>query len=586
MATVIAFYHKSPYIESMGIAPKVFLNKLVEKGLLDQNHANQYEVDSLKKELAIDQFLLQYTEIAAEEILKTKAELLSVPYVNILTTAVDPQALTFISEQIAQRHNIMPYMYDQANKKLYVATPDPLNVSLLDFLEMKTGLKISLVLSSEKDIAKTISIAYSKNLSPEVRDAIKEVVPTQPKRLEAKTTSDFSSAPIAKIVNTILEFAMKSRASDIHIEPLDIKTRVRYRIDGVLQEKISLPISIHESLVSRVKILSEMKIDEKRIPQDGRFNYRMENDEVDLRVSTLPTVTGEKVVMRLLRKTGGLPPLKELGLHGSQLQSFQDGIARTYGIVLVTGPTGSGKTTTLYSVLSRLNTKQVNIVTLEDPVEYQIEGINQVQINAQAGLTFATGLKSFLRQDPNIILVGEIRDKETTQLAIQAALTGHLVFSTLHTNDAATAIPRLIDLGGEPFLIASVLNLAIAQRIVRKVCENCKEFFEPDPEVQESIKKILGPLLPKAYTDGQPMRLARGRKCEECNQSGYVGRIGIFEVMRVSPAVNKLILKAAPAQDIESVARDEGMILIKQDGYLKALEGITTVEEVMRVTES
>lgn len=328
-----------------------------------------------------------------------------------------------------------------------------------------------------------------------------------------------------------------------------------------------------------------MKIDEKRIPQDGRFTYQYETSAIDLRVSTLPTVNGEKVVMRLLRKTGGLPPLKALGLRGAQLQLFEDGISKSYGIVLVTGPTGSGKTTTLYSVLSRLNTKLVNIVTLEDPVEYQIEGINQVQINPQAGLTFATGLKSFLRQDPNIILVGEIRDTETTQLAVQAALTGHLVFSTLHTNNASTTIPRLIDLGGEPFLIASVLNVIIAQRIVRQVCENCKEFIEPPPEVQDSIKEVLGNLLPKAYMDGQPLRVARGRKCDECNQSGYVGRIGIFEVLRITPTINKLILKQAAAQEIENEARNEGMILMKQDGYLKVLEGLTTIEEVIRVTE-
>ncbi|MBP7967414.1 type II/IV secretion system protein [Candidatus Woesebacteria bacterium] len=569
----------------MGIAPKLFLGKLIEKNLVDQDRANQYEIDALKKEIAIDHYLLQYTEIPSEEILKTKAELLSVPYVNIITTAIDPQSLTYISEQIAIRHNIMPYMYDEGNHRLYVASADPLNVSLLDFLEMKTGLQITMVLASESDIAKTISVAYSKNLSPEVREAIKEVVPLQPKKAETKTTTDFNNAPIAKIVNTVLEYAIKSRASDIHIEPMDIKTRVRYRIDGILQEKISLPITIHDSLVSRVKILSEMKIDEKRIPQDGRFTYQYENNAIDLRVSTLPTVNGEKIVMRLLHKTGGLPPLKTLGLHGTQLQIFEEGISKSYGIVLVTGPTGSGKTTTLYSVLSRLNTKLVNIVTLEDPVEYQIEGINQVQINPQAGLTFATGLKSFLRQDPNIILVGEIRDTETTQLAVQAALTGHLVFSTLHTNNAATTIPRLIDLGGEPFLIASVINLVIAQRIVRQVCPNCKEFIDPPQEVQESIKQELGPLLPKVYQDGQPIRLAVGRKCDECNQSGYVGRIGIFEVLPVTSAINKLILKSAPAQEIEDEARNEGMILMKQDGYLKALEGLTTIEEVIRVTE-
>lgn len=328
-----------------------------------------------------------------------------------------------------------------------------------------------------------------------------------------------------------------------------------------------------------------MKIDERRIPQDGRFSFKMGDEEVDLRVSTLPTVHGEKVVMRLLKKTGGLPRLNDLGLRGSQYKDLEEAITRPYGIILVTGPTGSGKTTTLYSVLTKLNKSTVNIVTLEDPVEYQIEGINQVQINPMAGLTFAAGLRSFLRQDPNIILVGEIRDQETTQLAIQAALTGHLVFSTLHTNDAATAIPRLIDLGGEPFLISSVLNASIAQRIARRICETCKEWYEPSPQIKDNIVTILGPLLPSKYAKGEPLKLARGKGCNECNFSGYLGRIAVFEVLKITPAVNKMILREASAKEIEEQARKESLIIMKQDGYLKALDGITTIEEVLRVAE-
>ncbi|MBP9691520.1 Flp pilus assembly complex ATPase component TadA, partial [Candidatus Woesebacteria bacterium] len=556
----------------MGITPKDFLMKLVQKGLLEQSVASQYEIDSLKRDMPIDQYLLQYTNLSPEDITKTKAELLNVPYVNVSTTAVDPQALNLVPQSIAERHTIMPYMFDSQNKMIYVATSDPLNVSLQDFIEMKTGMRAVLALGLQEDIAKAITVAYTKNLSPEVEQALKQVSPTQSKAevKEIRTTSDFTTAPIAKIVNTILEFAMKSRASDVHIEPLELKTRIRYRIDGILQEKLSLPASIHESLVSRVKILSEMKIDEKRVPQDGRFNFKNQEEEIDLRVSSLPTVHGEKIVMRLLRKSGGMPSLEDLGLEGAQLKRFETGISKSYGIVLVTGPTGSGKTTTLYSVLNKLNTKAVNIVTLEDPVEYQIEGINQVQINAQAGLTFANGLKSFLRQDPNIILVGEIRDKETTQLAIQAALTGHLVFSTLHTNDSATAVPRLTDLGGEPFLIASVLSAAMAQRIVRRVCENCKETYEPPLELQQTIKDVLGPLLPKDYQNGTPMILTRGKKCEECNNSGYRGRIGIYEILNFTPTINELILKEVSSHEIEEQARKEGMVLMKQDGFLKA----------------
>ncbi len=392
-------------------------------------------------------------------------------------------------------------------------------------------------------------------------------------------------APIAKIVNTILEFAVKSRASDIHIEAQETKTRVRYRIDGILHEKLSLPKGIHDALVSRIKILSAMKIDEKRIPQDGRFSFHLGEEEVDLRVSSLPSVHGEKIVMRLLKKTGGLPTLPELGLRGTQFRDLEEAITKPYGIILVTGPTGSGKTTTLYSILTKLNKPSVNIVTLEDPVEYQIPGINQVQINPQAGLTFANGLRSFLRQDPNIILVGEIRDTETTQLAIQAALTGHLVFSTLHTNDASTAIPRLIDLGGETFLIASVLNAAIGQRIVRKNCQHCLTTYEPDPEIQKNIKEVLGDFLPKQYQEGKPMILTKGQGCNDCNQTGYLGRIAIFEVLKISSTINKMILQQASGKEIETQARKEGLITMKQDGYLKVLDGLTTIEEILRVAE-
>lgn len=584
----IEFYFYKTYSDSMGITPKLFLSKLVEKNIINEQQASQYEVDSMKRDLPVDQYLLQYTTISPEEIMKIKAAFLNVNYVNIAATAVDPQSLSFIPESVAQKHSIMPYMYDEKDKRLYVASADPLNVSLQDFIEMKAGIKATLTLALPEDISKAISIGYTRSISPEVEKAIAQVEPQKKtgEEIGIKTSTEFNNAPIAKIVNTILDFAMKSRASDVHIEPQELKSRVRYRIDGILQERLSLPTSIHESLVSRIKILSEMKIDEKRVPQDGRFNYKNTEEEIDLRVSTLPTVNGEKIVMRLLRKSGGMPSLGELGLDGIQLKRFEDGIDRSYGIVLVTGPTGSGKTTTLYSVLSRLNTKSVNIVTLEDPVEYQVEGINQVQINSKAGLTFATGLKSFLRQDPNIILVGEIRDKETTQLAIQAALTGHLVFSTLHTNDAATAIPRLTDLGGEPFLIASVLSIAMAQRIIRRVCETCKEIYEPPIEIQNSVREVLGPLLPKEYQTDRPIQLARGKKCEDCNNSGYKGRVGIYEILKTSSAINDLILKERPSQEIVAQAQKEGMVLMKQDGFLKALRGETSLEEVMRVTEA
>jgi type II secretory ATPase GspE/PulE/Tfp pilus assembly ATPase PilB-like protein len=354
-----------------------------------------------------------------------------------------------------------------------------------------------------------------------------------------------------------------------------------------MQERLVLPKRLHDAVVSRIKILADMKIDEKRIPQDGRFNFKMGEAEVDLRVSTLPTVHGEKIVMRLLKKSGGIPTMPELGLRGLALKNLETQIARPHGIILVTGPTGSGKTTTLYAVLSKLNNNRVNIMTLEDPVEYEIPGVNQVQINPGAGLTFATGLRSFLRQDPNIILVGEVRDRETTELAIQAALTGHIVFSTLHTNNASGAIPRLLDLGAEPFLIVSSLNAVVGQRIARKICPTCKEEYDPEEAMKKDLTDVLGALLPK----DKPMKLYRGVgtingvACTACVGTGYLGRIGIFEVLPISTEIAKLISTRASMEDIESVAVKDGMITMKQDGYMKALEGVTTIEEILRVAQ-
>lgn len=569
----------------MNIPPKQLLNLLVQSKVLDQKKADEIELDCLKNNQPIDSYLFEQTSLAKTDILNAIGSIFHIPTTDIASIAIDPQAIGLVPESIARKFTVLPISYNQQTESLTVATPDPLDISFVDFLATKTGKKISLTLAYREDLLKAIDLAYSESLSPEVKEALHEVSTEMTQKELSETNTVIKEAPIAKIVTTILEFAVKSRSSDIHIEPEETKTRVRYRIDGILQEKLALPKGIHEALVSRIKILCQMKIDEKRIPQDGRFGIRVGDEEVDLRVSSLPTVHGEKVVMRLLKKTGGLPTLNDLGLRGPQLKALEEAITKPYGIILVTGPTGSGKTTTLYSVLTRLNKPSVNIVTLEDPVEYQLPGINQVQINPQAGLTFATGLRSFLRQDPNIILVGEIRDKETTQLAIQAALTGHLVFSTLHTNDSSTAIPRLIDLGAEPFLIASVLNASLAQRIVRKICKECKKTYEPPAEVQEGIKSVLGDLLPASYRQGTPIQLAKGEGCNECGNTGYQGRIAIFEVLKISLTINKMILQEASGKEIEAQAIKEGLILMKQDGYLKALEGITTIEEILRVAE-
>jgi type IV pilus assembly protein PilB len=387
----------------------------------------------------------------------------------------------------------------------------------------------------------------------------------------------------------VVSFAMKARASDIHIEPQEQRTRIRYRIDGILREKLILPRNVHEAVVSRIKILAGLKIDEKRVPQDGRFTFEAEGKEVDLRVSTLPTIHGEKVVMRLLKKDQDVPSLPQLGLDGLALKQVKEAIEVPHGIVLVTGPTGSGKTTTLYSVLHKINTPKVNIMTLEDPVEYQMPGVNQVQTNPQAGLTFASGLRSFLRQDPNIVMVGEIRDSETVELAVQASLTGHLVFSTLHTSSAAGAVPRMIDMGAEPFLLASSLTLAMGQRIVRRINPEYKEAYTPEPAVLQDIKDVLGEHFDrwckKNDCTEENLNLYRASEDRPSTAPAYKGRIGIFEVMPITEEIGKLILDQKPASELEQVAIRNGMKLMKQDGYLKALNGMTTIEEVLRVAQ-
>lgn len=556
---------------------------LISKGIITNEIADEIKLMAINSGKSITEVLLGKQLISPDDLLKIQAETSNVPYISLVGLGISPELLALIPESVARKYKLIPFELDKQSNRLKVAMKDPLDLPLIEFLEQKSGKGIIPYLAKESEILEKIEEEYSAGLAVEVSEALKETGGGEIKTVLANKIGDIiKEAPIAKIVSTILEYAVRSRASDVHIEPHESRTRVRYRIDGILHEKLALPKLVHEAVVSRIKILSDMKIDEKRIPQDGRFNFKIGNEEVDLRVSSLPTVHGEKIVMRLLKKTGGIPDLSELGLGGLSLKNLESAITRPHGIILVTGPTGSGKTTTLYSLLSRLNTAKVNIVTLEDPVEYEITGLNQVQINPAAGLTFASGLRSFLRQDPNIILVGEIRDQETTSLAIQAALTGHLVFSTLHTNNASTAIPRLLDLGAEPFLIVSVLTAVQAQRITRRICNVCKESYTPSAEIVADFRNILGTLLPN---NGEDMKLYRGRGCKDCSNTGYLGRIGIFEVILISNSIGKLILERATAEEIEKQARLEGMTTMKQDGYLKALNGITTIEEVLRVAE-
>jgi type IV pilus assembly protein PilB len=564
------------------------LTALVSDERLSQAQADAVMTESLSTGSPAEDILLKKRLVSEVDLAKAKAKSLNIPFVTLAGRAITPDIVNFISEPVARRYSLIPFQFDSATNELSVAMVDPLDFQVLEFIEKKSGKRIHPFMALKDDILGAIDETYSQNLGEDVTAALKETVEPEVKTYEAGRLGEvIREAPIAQIVSATLEQAMHLRASDVHIEPQIGDTRVRYRVDGIMQERLVLPKRLHDAVVSRIKILADMKIDEKRIPQDGRFNFKMGEAEVDLRVSTLPTVHGEKIVMRLLKKSGGIPTMPELGLRGLALKNLEVQIARPHGIILVTGPTGSGKTTTLYAVLSKLNNNRVNIMTLEDPVEYEIPGVNQVQINPAAGLTFATGLRSFLRQDPNIILVGEIRDRETTELAIQAALTGHIVFSTLHTNNAAGAIPRLVDLGAEPFLIISSLNALVGQRIARKICPTCKEEYNPEETMKKDLTDVLGALLPK----DKPMLLYRGvgtingTACSACGGAGYLGRIGIFEVLPISTEIARLIATRASMEDIQTVAVKEGMITMKQDGYMKALEGVTTIEEILRVAQ-
>ncbi|NCS97536.1 MAG: Flp pilus assembly complex ATPase component [Candidatus Pacebacteria bacterium] len=574
--------------------PNSILDILLTKGEITQESFNQVSVAHISTGKPIEQILSEKKYASEEEITKAKAEFNGIPFIRIADTGTDPQALTQLPESVARTYKMLPISFDKADNHMVVAMINPLDLAAIDFAEKKSGVRIEAKYATPSELERTLAEHYSQSLSSEVTEALQETSQVAESRQEKSDLSSLSGetirqAPITKIVHTIVEFAMKALASDIHIEPQESRTRVRYRIDGILQEKLILPASVHDAVVSRIKILSNLKIDEKRIPQDGRFNFANSEQEVDLRVSTLPTIHGEKIVMRLLKKDQSVPELPQLGLDGIALQRVNTASKVPHGIVLVTGPTGSGKTTTLYSVLHKINSPKVNIMTLEDPVEYQMTGVNQVQINPQAGLTFASGLRSFLRQDPNIIMVGEIRDSETAELAVQAALTGHLVFSTLHTSSAAGALPRLLDMGAEPFLLASSITLVMAQRVLRKINEKYKEEYKPEKAVVDDIRKVLGPRFDQwcktNNMTAETLVLHRCKADRPATEPEYRGRIAIFEVMPISETISKMILERQPASEMEKVAMTEGMLLMKQDGYMKALNGVTTIEEVLRVAQ-
>jgi len=563
---------------------------LKDQGLIDDETYNDIEMRRIKTGESEDEIIKSLRIVSNDDFVKAKAKYLKVSFIDLDNTAFSPEALSLVPESVAQKYHIVPYRLDPKTKTLFVTMVNPLDLETLEFLEKKTNFKIDAAMSTEKQITSFINEKYirERNITSEVNKALDE---RKVDELEMKKSQENVEveAPVAKIVSTILEYAVKARASDIHIEPQEENVRIRYRIDGILQEKYLLPRNVHDAVVSRIKILSSLKIDEKRVPQDGRFFFSADGNDVDLRVSTLPTTYGEKVVMRLLKKSQKVPTLPDLGLRGLALKNLMNAIGRPHGIIIVCGPTGSGKTTTLYSILDIVATSKVNVVTIEDPVEYQMKGVNQVQVNVQAGLTFASALRSFLRQDPNVIMVGEIRDSETADLAINAALTGHLVFSTLHTNDASGVPPRLLDMGVEPFLLVSSLNCVVGQRVLRRVCKDCCTQVEITPEQEQDMKNTLGPVYnmveDRFKKEGKKVTIPKVVGCDKCNNTGYLGRVAIYEVMPISEKISKLIIEKATSSEVQRLAMEEGMLTMKQDGYVKVLEGVTTLDEVVRVAQ-
>jgi type IV pilus assembly protein PilB len=476
-----------------------------------------------------------------------------------------------IPASLAQRYQVLPLRKD--GNILRLAMADPTNFYAIDDIRMATGIDVEPVIAAEKEIIQAIDRAYG------VREAVEKAA--NKIRQEEVQTTEFQAtedAPVVSIVKSLINQAIKERASDIHIEPQDKTVRVRFRIDGVLREIASFPCHTHAAIVSRVKIMGEMDISERRIPQDGRIQVSYAGAEIDIRVSTLPTILGEKVVMRILNKSAAVLDINGLGFSDETLTRYKKLYQQSYGMLLVTGPTGSGKTTTLYSTLTAINSPGKNVITVEDPVEYRLDGINQVQVNHKAGLTFASGLRSILRQDPNIVMVGEIRDSETVDIAVRAALTGHLVLSTLHTNDACGTVTRLIEMGIEPFLVSSSILGILAQRLVRLICPECKQKYVPEQESPE--RTFLG------VSPAEEIFLYHGAGCLHCGQTGYLGRVGIHEILPLSADIRELINRRASAGEISEVAIREGMRTMRDDGVRKALAGLTTVSEVMRVAYS
>jgi len=575
---------------------------LVSRGVIAADKIAQLRKKSEQTKAPFIALLLNEGNVSDEELTKSTAIVNKAPYVNLTAAIIKKEVLRLLSQDIAERYMAVPL--GEMNHRLVVAMLDADNVQAVDFLSKKTGRALKVYSASEAGIRYVLK-QYQQDIERDVSDAMhtadtkaeagSDVTPS-PAETSIKTI--VQDSPISKALSAILEYAAKNRASDIHMEPMEKEFKIRCRIDGVLREIMRLPKATEPALVSRIKILSNLKIDEHRIPQDGQFTVVVGDKGIDLRIAISPVVWGEQVVIRLLDKSGTTLQLEEMGYHGRALRTIRKALGRPNGMILTSGPTGSGKSTSLYALIQEIKNDSINIVTLEDPVEYKMDGINQIQVNAEVGLTFASGLRSILRQDPDVVMVGEIRDKETAQLAVQAALTGHLVFSTLHTNSAAGILPRLLDMGIEPFLIASTVHTVIGQRLVRRIADNGEDYAADKTEVQ-GIHETLANLLPKtdearaaasedlgyeslplatenAYT------LRRGIDGPE-TPHGYKGRMGLYEVFEISEEIQDLILKRSTSAEIQRKAEEQGMVTMRQDGYLKALQGKTTLAEINRV---
>lgn len=581
----------------MQIDNKQLKDFLLDAGLLDEKTIEENFKESNEQVKKLGDLLLEKKLISELDLQKLYAYILGIPFVNLEKESILSEILQIIPEPIAKKYNIVAF--EKNGNDLKVAMKNPEDLQTIDFIRKKTGLRIVPCLASDESIRFVLK-QYEKSLKAEFGDIINkesEDVAVGDGALDLEKIAE--DLPIIRIVDTLLKHAILQSASDIHIEPAEKEVRVRYRIDGVLHDAMTLPRQVLDGLVARIKVLSNLKLDEHRLPQDGRFKIEKEGYKISFRVSMLPVFEGEKIVMRLLDETSKGLTLEKMGLNGNALEVVHKHIKRPNGMVLVTGPTGSGKTTTLYTIMDILNTPEVNISTVEDPVEYRMPRINQTQTNAKIGMTFAAALRSLLRQDPDIILVGEIRDGETMQIAVEAAMTGHLVLSTLHTNSAAGTLPRLLDMGAEAFLVASTVNVIIGQRLVRKLCSECKTTYTLDEKEIETLgntfkmDEILTMLKKAPEAKGiidaksvwKNVNFFKPKGCEKCNNEGYKGRLGIYEVLEMTQTIGKLITSNASSDDIEKNARENGMRTMGEDGFIKAIMGITSIEEVMRVTK-